>query len=134
MAPPVKPRTVAWAIVALWLSYGAAFAAAAINFRYPLTLIPANQTANGLSILLVTLIVGELCLAALTYFVASGQAWARLIYTVLLALRTAVAILNLSHWRHLDDPVTLMGAVSLVCAYVAMYWLFTDPGRSWFKR
>jgi hypothetical protein len=35
------------------------------------------------------------------------------------------------NWHSSEGLIT---AISYVCDYVAMYWLFTEPGRRWFKR
>lgn len=104
LPPRVKPRTVLLATAALWLAYGASFAASAIDFRHRLTLLSPMQ--------IVVLIVGELCFAALIYFVSIGRSWARLIYAVGLAVRTAGFLLIPFYRRHPADPVTLMWTFS----------------------
>lgn len=71
--------------------------------------------------------------AALTYFVTSGQSWARLIYAVLLVPATVYDSMHLAdYWQF--KGLLLMTIVSYICQYVAMYWFFTDPGRRWFAR
>jgi hypothetical protein len=69
--------------------------------------------------------------AALVYFVSSGRNWARLIYAGWLAVATVSEILLAPvNWQSSEGLIT---AISYVCDYVAMYWLFTEPGRRWFK-
>ena len=70
--------------------------------------------------------------AAIIYFISSGRNSARLIYIVLLGVRTVNVIRHFpddwkdSHW------LVLVSASSFVCQYLAMYWLFTGEGRRWF--
>jgi hypothetical protein len=82
-------------------------------------------------------VIGEtlnvLFYAALIYFVSGGRYWPRLIYAVLLGVRTLIAVRYASaNWQY-SEGLMLMRVISLVCEYIAMYWLFTDPGRRWFR-
>jgi hypothetical protein len=71
---------------------------------------------------------------ALIYFMSGGRYWAGLIYAVLLAVRTVIVISRASaRWQY-SEGLMVIEAISLVCGYMAMYWLFTEPGRRWFKR
>jgi hypothetical protein len=70
----------------------------------------------------------------LIYFVSVGRYWARLIYAVWLGVRTVNVIRYApADWED-SHGLALMTAISFICQYVAMYWLFTEPGRRWFKR
>jgi hypothetical protein len=72
--------------------------------------------------------------AALIYSVSSGRYWARLVYAVIVGVRTVTDILQAAAaWRY-SEGLALMVVIALMCDYVAMYWLFTEPGRRWFKR
>jgi hypothetical protein len=65
--------------------------------------------------------------------VSAGRNWARLIYAAPLGVRTANVIQNApADWQD-SKGLVLMTAISFMCQYVAMYWLFTEPGRRWFK-
>jgi hypothetical protein len=76
----------------------------------------------------------ELLYPVLIYFVSRGRYWARLIYAVLLGVRTVRVIpLVPADWQD-SKGLVLMTAISFICQYMAMYWLFTEPGRRWFKR
>ena len=75
----------------------------------------------------------ELLYPVLIYFVSAGRYWARLIYALLFGLRTVrVLVLAPADWQY-SKGLLLMTAVSFICQYIAMYWLFTEPGRRWFK-
>jgi hypothetical protein len=71
---------------------------------------------------------------ALIYFVSAGGNWARLIYAVLLGVRTPNVILGISASWQYSKGLLLMVAISYTCKYMAMYLLFTEPGRRWFNR
>ena len=111
---------------ALWISYGLSFLHAAIVIGdrwllWPPTLVVLIQTAS------------ELLYAAIIYFTSGGRNWARLTYIFLLGVRTINVIRYFpddwqdSHW------LVFVTAISFVCQYLAMYWLFTGEGRRWFK-
>jgi hypothetical protein len=121
----IKPRRVNWAVTALWVSYGLAFIHAVISIGDRWTLWPPEYVV-------LTQVVSELFNAALIYFVSSGRYWARLIYAVLLGVRTVNVIRYLPSDWHDSYGLVLITTVSFACQYVAMYWLFTEPGRRWF--
>ena len=122
--PIAKPRTVKWAITALWVSYGltcvhAAIVVGARWLSWPPEIIALAQIVfAGLYWILITL-------------VSEGRFWAQLVYALLLCGRTATVIRYLpSDWQD-SHGLELITAVSFLCQYVAMYWLFTKPGRQW---
>jgi hypothetical protein len=72
--------------------------------------------------------------AALIYFVSSGRYWARLIYAVLLGVQTVNFIRHApAAWQHHLQVPLFIAATIFMGEYMAMYWLFTEPGRRWFK-
>jgi hypothetical protein len=109
----------------LWVAFGLANA------------YPAVSIALGGSVhlqLIVPTAIGDAIWVALIYFVSKGRYWARLIYAVLLAVRTVLYILAAPAVWQRSEVLILMTASSLMCEYMAIYWLFTEPGRRWFKR
>jgi hypothetical protein len=125
--PRVKPRTVGWAIAALWGAYGITLAHAIIILgdrwrSWPPEVGALNQ------------IVFEVVCAALIYYVSRGRYWARLIYGVYLGVRTVNVIRYAPADWHDSHGLFLMTVLSFACQYVSMYWLFTEPGRRWFAR
>jgi hypothetical protein len=69
---------------------------------------------------------------ALFYFLSKGHYWARLVYAVVLGVRTVNFLrYPLRDWQG-TEGLLLMTVVSFLCQYIAMYWLFTKPGRRWF--
>jgi hypothetical protein len=79
-------------------------------------------------------VIGMLFRGAQIYFVSRGQYWALLIYAALLGVRTLAVILVVLAARQHSEGQELVSEISLMCDYIAMYWLFTEPGRRWFKR
>jgi hypothetical protein len=123
--PRIKPITVRRALTSLWVAYGLAFAHAVIVIgdrwlSWPPRYIALVQLGD------------ELFYAVLIGFLASGRYWARLIYAVLLGVRTLNVIRTAAADWHYSQGLLVMTMISFLCQYVAMYWLFTDPGRRWF--
>lgn len=124
-APRIKPRRVVWAVTALWAAYGLTFIHAAITIGDRWTLWPPAQVV-------LNQVTFELFYVVLIYFVSSGRYGARLIYAVSLGGRTVNVIRYFpSDWQS-SHGLVLLTMLSFSCQYMAMYWLFTEPGRRWF--
>jgi hypothetical protein len=128
-APRVKPRTVVWATVALWVSFGLTFTSGAIAIKDDWLSLQPMFVVVSVTITLVLLLY-----AALIYFVSSGRYWARLILAVLLVVGTVSDILKAPAVWQYSEGLVLMMTILHTCEFMAMYWLFTEPGRRWFKR
>jgi hypothetical protein len=121
----IKPPQIRWAVTALWLSYGLSLlhAAIVIGNRW-LSWPPETVTLVQLA--------SELFYAAIIYLVSSGRNWARLTYTVLLAVRTANVIRYFSDdWKH-SHWLVFTTVISFSCQYLAMYWVYTGAAHRWF--
>jgi len=121
----VKPRRVKWAVTALWAAYGLTFIHAAIVIGDRWTLWPPEQVV-------LNQLASELFYVVLIYFVSSGRYWGRLIYAVLLGVRTVNVIRTIPDDWQSSHGLVLVTVISFSCQYMAMYWLFTEPGRRWF--
>jgi hypothetical protein len=128
LAPRVKPRTVVWATVALSVSAGLFFASAvrSLPVASPPKGLPTVVIINAFVVVISSLLPFVPLIIALIYFVSAGRNWARLIYAMLCCVHTVSLIL------HARLSVVFVSA--LMCEYMAMYWLFTEPGRRWFER
>jgi hypothetical protein len=121
----VKPRSIQWAMTALWAAYALTLVHAAIIIGIPSTLWPPQYVV-------VNQLLIEIVSAALIYFVSRGRYWARLIYAVRLGVRTINVIRYIrGDWQG-SHGLVLMTVASFACQYTAMYWIFTEPGRRWF--
>jgi hypothetical protein len=78
-------------------------------------------------------LAGFLFSAALIYFISRGRNWARVIYAAQLVLRAANVVWYLPQDLATSRPMVLITGVSFACQFFAMYVLFTNPGRLWFK-
>jgi hypothetical protein len=126
-AQMIKPQAVRWAVTALWASYGLSFVHAAISIGDRWTVWPPEHVV-------LSQLGSELFYAVLLAFVSRGEYAARLIYAVLLGVRTVNVIRYIpDDWQSYHGLV-LVTAISFSCQYMAMYWLFTEPGRRWFAR
>jgi hypothetical protein len=114
-------------MTALWVAYG-------LSFVHSVIVIGERWLTWPPEFVALSQISSELFYVTLIYFVSRGWYWARLIYVVLLGVRTV----NVIQYAHADwqdsHGLVLMTALSFTCQYLAMYWLFTEPGRRWFAR
>lgn len=124
-APRIKPRRVKWAVTALWVAYGLGIVHAAIVIGDRLALWPPEYVV-------LTQLGSELFYALLIYFVSGGRYSARLIYAVLLGVRTINVFRGISDAWQSSHALVLVTVISFSCQYTAMYWLFTESGRRWF--
>jgi hypothetical protein len=123
----VRPRSVTWAVTALWAAY-------AITLMHGISIIGHRLLSWPPEDVAISQISFEVLCAALIYGVARGWYWARLVYGVTLGVRTLNVIQHLpADWLD-SHGLVLMNVVSFMCQYLAMYWLFFEPGRRWFLR
>jgi len=115
-----------WAIAALWVGYGLTLVHSVINIgpeswmSWPPTLMAIGLTLSGL------------IYPGLFYFLSKGHYWARLVYGVVLGVRTVNFLrYPLREWQG-TEGLLAMTVASFLCQYIAMYWVFTEPGRRWF--
>jgi hypothetical protein len=126
-APRIKPRMVKWAVAALWVSFGLSFTHAAIVIGDRLISWPPQRVV-------LIQVASNLFYAAIILFVSRGRNWARIIYAILLCLRTINVVTYFpDDWRG-SHGLLLVTVVSFSCQYIAMYWLWSEPGRGWFVR
>jgi hypothetical protein len=123
--PRIKPRAVQWAVTALWVSYG-------LTFVHAATIIGDRWRSWPLEHVVLNQLIFELFYAAIIYFVSSGRHWALLVYAVFLGARTVNVILNVPDDWHSSHWLVFVTVLSFSCQYIAMYWLFAEPGRRWF--
>jgi hypothetical protein len=120
------PRPVRWALTALWLACaltllnGVAADAGHGALSWPPTLPLWKQ---------ITLAA---CYAWLILRLARGRLATLLLYALLLALLTVMAAWRLPNSWAYSPALACLTVSSLVLQYLAMYWMFTLPGRRWF--
>jgi len=112
-------------MIALWVAYGLTLIHALAVIKTPETLWPPDP-------LVLSQLAFELVMAALLYGVSRGRYWARLIYAVWLGVRTVHVIRAFPADLENTGALVLLTVASFACQYLAMYWLFTEPGRRWY--
>lgn len=71
--------------------------------------------------------------AFLAYKIWVGRNWARITFTVLFALGLAFSVPFLLRFLQLSLIAGSINLTQTLLELVALYLLFTDPGRGWFK-
>ncbi|MEO7404206.1 MAG: hypothetical protein ABIU95_11115 [Burkholderiales bacterium] len=122
-----QPRVVRLAVVLLWISLALSLPTlwfdgqrGGADFSLPLT-IAFIVVFGGLGVMLIV-------------FISRGSHWARMAYLMLTMF--TIAILG-STWRQLIGDgygELVMNAASLAFELVALYLIFTKPGKLWFRR
>src|SRR5882724_8176822 len=123
----IKPHTVPWAMTALWTAYGLTFVHGAIVIGDRWTVWPPEPVV-------LSQFTFELFYAVLLVFVSRGEYAARLVYAVALGVRTVNVVGHIPDDWPSSPARVLVTALSFACQYLAMYWVFTEPGRRWFGR
>jgi hypothetical protein len=72
-------------------------------------------------------------LAWLTYKIWVGRNWARITFTVLFAVGLLFYVPILVRFFQFSSVAGSINLVQSLLQLVALYLLFTDPGRGWFK-
>jgi hypothetical protein len=121
-----RPRQVTWAVRLLW----AEFALSILDFALGGYLKPAgfNFFAD-----LVGSVVTLPLEALVIYKIGRGRNWAR--YVALAAVLLSILLwYGAAREGNAGDAVTvIMGALELMLDAVALFLIFANPGRQWFK-
>lgn len=123
-APSERPRQTRLAVYLIWVG---GVLSSFVDFRRI-----APEHLSG-SIILFSCLVGYVVIVGL--FIWRRHDWARKLYLATFILSVAAVLLNLpaiSESTHLaEDAINWLG---LLLQAAAVYLLFTQPGRSWFRR
>lgn len=121
-----RPWQVARAVFLLWVSYA---------FAFPLVYFEAQRTPGALETgVIVFWALLFAFAAALNVFIWRGANWARITYLVLFLLSLA------GFWSTAEETLAgsvlefLLNGLNIGLDSVALYWLFTSPGRLWFRK
>jgi hypothetical protein len=122
-----RPPRVARAVTLLWIAY----ALSLVHVGLALDFLTARV---DLRIFIGAQSVSFLLYAWLIYSIGRGRHWARLMYLILMGVRVVNVGRMLPADLRTSHLAVVVTAISLVCQCVALYWLFTEPGRAWFQR
>jgi hypothetical protein len=122
-----RPGQVTWAVRLLW----AEFALSILDFFLGWYLKPAGF---GLVADLVASLLTLPLEALVIYKLGHGRNWARYV-TLASVLLSILLWYGAARQGTAGDPVTvIMGALELMLDAVALFLIFANPGRQWFKR
>jgi hypothetical protein len=121
--PRVRPPQVSLASLLLCGSLLLGFVTSALLRSY----LPSG--AQALFIQVFTFAV----MALLIYLIWAGHNWARITFTVLFALGMVFYIPTLKGFFQFSFVAGALNLVQTLLQVVALYLLFTGPGRDWFK-
>jgi hypothetical protein len=72
-------------------------------------------------------------MALLIYMVWAGRNWARITFTVLFALGLVIYVPILIRFFEFSPVAGALNLLQTLMQLVALYLLFAEPGRDWFK-
>jgi hypothetical protein len=118
-----RPSQVSLAVRLLWISLGLGAVTSAIMRP----LFPSTTHT------VVTQVATFALLAWLTYKIWVGRNWARVTFVVMTALGLLIYIPILSVYFRFSPVAGTINLLQCLMQLVALYLLFTEPGRGWFK-
>lgn len=124
---PLRPTRINLAVAALCVAYGLSLVHSIIAIGSRWLLWPPQAV-------ILTQIASDLFYVVLILGIANGRNWARLLYTVLLVIRTANIVKYFSGDWESSRWLVIVTFISFACQYSAMYLLYTGTGRKWFTR
>jgi hypothetical protein len=119
----MRPSQVSKAVLLLSISLGLGQVTSVLLRPH----LPHDGQALFVGILTVTL------LAWLTYKIWVGRNWARIAFAALFALGSLLYIPMLIKFFNFSPLAGSINLVQSLLQLVALYLLFTEPGRGWFK-
>jgi hypothetical protein len=124
----VRPNEVTRASLLLCIAYVLSMVHVGLLLKYVFRTLAAEPA------FIVTQSISLLFYAALIYCISRGQNWARLTYLILIGIRVANVAWTFRYEWSTSKFGVMLTVLSFVCQIIALYWLFTDPGRLWFRR
>ncbi|WP_432478833.1 hypothetical protein [Nocardioides sp. GXQ0305] len=137
-----RPTSVDTAVKLIWATIVLSLVSAVVTFVLIDTLIDQQLEASGVtldegsirSIVLASAVFGLVIsvgiTALLAIFIGKGHNWARIVYTVLVAIGVLLSLFGIG-----SQPVLLLvlGLLSAVLSIAAVVFLFRSDANAWFK-
>jgi hypothetical protein len=123
----LRPDRIATATNLLW---GAVGIGIVILFREA-TFLKSQASIGGIALITAIVFVS---MALLIYKISKGRNWARLTFLILFILGAFPYIPNLLDMFNRSLLTGSLSLVQLVMQLTALYFLFTKPGSTWFKK
>ena len=125
--PAQKPKQVSMAAQMLWATLALGVINTALQWKYLMAVFSVEM-------LVVTQLLTLGIAAWLTIKISAGRNWARITYLVLTIVGLPAILLQLPATFARAPVSGLVGGVQLVLQLYALYLIFFEPGRRWFRR
>jgi hypothetical protein len=122
-----KPPRVTRAVTLLWIAYVLSLVHVGLALGYLSGLFDMGNFVPLQS-------ASFLFYALLIYSISKGRNWARVTYLILMGVRMVNVTRMFPRDLETSKLAVVVTVISVVCQGVALYWLYTDPGRLWFRR
>ncbi len=120
------PTQIILATRLMWASLGLVIINSAIQWGY--------LTSQATPVFLVTVQAATLAIVAwLIYKIGRGRNWARVTFAIMFVLGLLPALPMMAATFNRSLVAGCLTVVSTICQFVALYLIFTAPGRSWFS-
>jgi hypothetical protein len=122
-----KPTRVTHAVALLWIAYVLSVVHVGLALGYLSRLFDMRSFVPLQS-------ASFLFYALLIYSISKGRNWARVTYLILMGVRVMTVTRMFPRDLQTSKLAVVVTVISLMCQCVALYWLYTEPGRLWFRR
>lgn len=128
LRPVERPRQVDRAVRLLWIVLALGVVNSALQWR-----VLAASPASLATILLVQAL-GIGIAAWLTIKISGGRNWARITYLVMAVIGLPMIVLSLPATFNVSPISGVVTLVQIGLQITALYLVFSEPGREWFRR
>ncbi len=122
-----RPIEIGRAVNCLWVSLAIGFVKSIIGMQQ----MSDQASALFVNFILITVVAFY---AFITLKIARGRNWARITYLILTVIGLPMSVPTLA-MEFMTLPVLGFLSVASICLQLYSLWIiFTDPGKSWFRR
>ena len=124
--PCERPIQVTRAVILLWVSLGFGLAIGALDWQHL-----ASIQSPGFTIYIA--VFGLAIMALLIYKISLGRNWARITVLVLMVFGALPYVSDLADMFRSSMFVGFLSLAQLGLQLFALYLIFTNPGKTWFR-
>lgn len=126
-----EPNQVRWSLRLLWLSLALSVAQYVSSFSGAIEIMPINEYVRGAMLFGLAVPAASFILDGfLNLKISHGKNWARIFKLVLVLISV---VFQLFYIPTTNQSEVVFAVVLTLLNFSAMYLIFTDPGRQWFK-
>ena len=122
-----RPARIKKAVALLWLMLGLGLISYALQWHYVTTL-------RGIAFAIYVAFAIFVVVAWLIHKISRGRNWARITFLLLLIAVYVLALLQLRSGIGRFDVAAFIGILQLLTQSWALYLMFSEPGRRWFRK